>query len=79
LDSESEKIVSDALGKLIHGRTVITISHRLNTILTADKIVVIKEGRVVEEGTHQSLLDKGGVYAELYKVYDSKKSSYLKP
>jgi len=78
LDSESEKIVSDALGKLMRGRTVITISHRLNTILTADKIIVIKEGRVVEEGTHQSLLDKGGVYAELYKVYDSKKEHRLK-
>lgn len=73
LDSESEKIVSDALAKLMHGRTVITISHRLNTIFTADKIFVIKEGRVVEEGTHQSLMAKEGVYAELYKLYDSKK------
>jgi subfamily B ATP-binding cassette protein MsbA len=73
LDSESEKIVSDALGKLMEGRTVITISHRLNTIVSADKIFVIKEGRVIEEGTHQSLLEKKGVYADLYQVYDTQK------
>jgi ABC-type multidrug transport system fused ATPase/permease subunit len=75
LDSESEKIVSDALGKLMKGRTVITISHRLNTLASADKIFVIKEGMVAEEGTHESLLAKDSVYAELYRVYDSRKSS----
>jgi subfamily B ATP-binding cassette protein MsbA len=75
LDSESEKIVSDALGKLMKGRTVITISHRLNTLTSADKIFVIKEGVVAEEGTHESLLAKDSVYAELYRVYESRKSS----
>lgn len=70
LDAESEKIVSDALQKLMKGRTVITISHRLNTILSADKIFVIKDGRVAEEGTHRSLLAHGGLYAELYRKYE---------
>ena len=73
LDAESEKIVSDALGKLMKGRTVITISHRLNTLVSADKIFVIKDGKVAEEGTHQQLLTHGSIYAELYRVYDSKK------
>jgi len=71
LDSESEKIVMDALVKLMKDRTVITISHRLITMVTADKIFVIKDGMVAEEGTHQSLLMKGNIYAELYRVYDS--------
>lgn len=75
LDAESEKIVSDALSKLMKGRTVITISHRLNTLASADKIFVIKEGMVAEEGTHESLLAKGSIYAELYRVYDSRKST----
>ncbi len=73
LDTESEKHVFDALEKLMTGRTVITISHRLNTLLTADKILVIKNGMVAEEGTHQSLMAKGGIYSELYRVYDSAK------
>jgi len=71
LDSESEKIVMDALAKLMKDRTVITISHRLNTMVAADKIFVIKDGMVAEEGTHESLLMKGNIYAELYRVYDS--------
>jgi len=74
LDNESEKLVSDALGKLMKGRTAITISHRLNTLIHADKIVVIKDGMIAEEGRHQSLLMKGGIYAELYRVYDSAKN-----
>jgi len=71
LDTASEKIVSEALERLMKGRTVITISHRLNTILTADKIFVIKEGIVAEEGTHETLLAKGCIYAELYRIHDS--------
>jgi subfamily B ATP-binding cassette protein MsbA len=70
LDTESEKIVSEALERLMKGRTVITITHRLNTILTADKIFVIKEGVIAEEGTHESLLANGGIYAELYHIQD---------
>lgn len=72
LDPESEKIVTDALEKLMKGRTVILISHRLNTLISADKIVVVKEGMIVEEGTHQSLLAAGHLYAELYRMNSSK-------
>jgi ABC-type multidrug transport system fused ATPase/permease subunit len=74
LDAESEKIVSDALQRLMKGRTVITISHRLNTILTADKIFVIKDGRVAEKGKHNELLEMGGIYAEMFQMYDVKQS-----
>jgi subfamily B ATP-binding cassette protein MsbA len=68
LDTESEKIVMNALEKLMKGRTVITIAHRLSTILNADKIVVIKDGYVAEEGTHKDLLQKKGIYAELHQI-----------
>ncbi len=66
LDSESERIVMDAMDKLMAGRTVITIAHRLSTIFNADKIFVIKDGSVVEQGTHFNLLEKGEIYAGLY-------------
>ena len=57
-----------ALEQLMKGRTVITIAHRLSTIRDADKIIVLKDGVVAEEGTHDELLARGGVYAELYKI-----------
>lgn len=68
LDTESEKLVIDALEKLMKGRTVLTIAHRLSTIRDADKIVVLKDGIVAEEGSHDQLLARGGVYAELYRI-----------
>ncbi|MGE5108522.1 MAG: ABC transporter ATP-binding protein [Sphingobacteriales bacterium] len=68
LDAESEKVVMQALEKLMEGRTVITIAHRLSTIRDADKIFVIKDGAVAEEGTHEELLKKGEIYAELYHM-----------
>jgi subfamily B ATP-binding cassette protein MsbA len=68
LDPESEKVVMEALERLMKGRTVITIAHRLSTIRTADKIVVLKEGMVAEEGTHAELLQGDGIYANLYRV-----------
>ncbi len=68
LDTESERLVIDALEKLMKGRTVITIAHRLSTIRDANKIIVLKEGVVAEEGTHDELIARGGVYAELYKI-----------
>ncbi len=72
LDTESEKLVIDALEKLMKGRTVLTIAHRLSTIRDADKIVVLKGGVVAEEGSHDQLLARGGVYAELYRIqYDT--------
>ncbi len=68
LDTESEKLVIEALERLMKGRTVITIAHRLSTIRDADKIIVLKGGLVAEEGTHDELLARNGVYAELYRV-----------
>jgi ABC-type multidrug transport system fused ATPase/permease subunit len=68
LDSESEKLVIDALEKLMKGRTVIAIAHRLSTIRDADKIVVIHGGVVAEDGTHQELMERNGIYAELHRT-----------
>ncbi|HLY70415.1 MAG TPA: ABC transporter ATP-binding protein [Puia sp.] len=68
LDTESEKIVMEALERLMEGRTVITIAHRLSTIRDADKIMVIENGCVAEQGTHEELMEKGEIYADLYNV-----------
>jgi subfamily B ATP-binding cassette protein MsbA len=68
LDTESEKIVMEALETLMKGRTVITIAHRLSTIKDSDKIIVIKNGTVMEEGTHEELLTHGKLYAELFHI-----------
>ena len=68
LDSESEKLVIDALERLMKGRTVITIAHRLSTIRDADLIVVVSGGVVAESGTHDDLIALGGIYAELHRT-----------
>jgi subfamily B ATP-binding cassette protein MsbA len=68
LDSEAEKIVMAALENLMEGRTIITIAHRLNTICNVDKIIVLSDGRIAEEGSHEELMKKGGIYSELYKA-----------
>ena len=68
LDTESEKLVMEALERLMKGRTVITIAHRLSTIRDADKIVVLKGGFVAEEGTHDELIQTNQLYAELYRI-----------
>jgi len=68
LDTESESLVMEALERLMKGRTVLTIAHRLSTIRDADKIIVLKGGVVAEEGSHDELLARGGVYAELYRI-----------
>ncbi len=65
LDAESEKLVQDALEHLMEGRTTIVIAHRLATVRKADRIIVMDEGRIVEEGTHDSLSKAGGLYARL--------------
>lgn len=66
LDPISEKLIKDALAKLTKNRTTVVIAHRLSTVIHADKIVVISNGSIVEQGTHQELLDQGGSYANLY-------------
>jgi ABC-type multidrug transport system fused ATPase/permease subunit len=65
LDIKSERLVSEAIARLVAGRTVLMIAHRLSTIQRADRVVVISDGQVVEEGTTEELLEKGGHYAEL--------------
>ncbi|MEF3355725.1 ABC transporter ATP-binding protein [Paenibacillus sp. GYB006] len=68
LDNESEHLVQDALRQLMNGRTTVAIAHRLSTIQQADKIVVIHEGRIVETGTHEDLMQLCGHYYELYRT-----------
>ncbi len=71
LDNESERLVQSSLEKLAHGRTVITIAHRLTTIKNADRIIVLDENGICEEGSHDELVSSGGVYSELYKLYSN--------
>jgi len=68
LDTESERLVQAAINEVMEGRTSIVIAHRLSTIQHADRILVLQEGQIVEEGTHQSLLDAGGMYRKLYDM-----------
>ena len=68
LDTKSEKIVQSALEKLAKGRTTLVIAHRLSTIRDADSIVVMDQGRVVDQGDHHTLLAKGGIYADLHRL-----------
>jgi len=68
LDSESERQVQAALDTLMQGRTTIVIAHRLSTIERASRIVVLDQGRVVEEGSHSALLARGGIYAKLHRM-----------
>jgi subfamily B ATP-binding cassette protein MsbA len=68
LDASAEKLVVEALDRLMRGKTVITIAHRLSTVRMADVIFVIKEGKLVEQGTREQLLHRGGVYAELERL-----------
>jgi ATP-binding cassette subfamily B protein len=68
LDAESETLVQKALDGLMRGRTTIVIAHRLATVLKADRILVLDDGRIVEEGTHQSLIQQGGLYAKLARL-----------
>jgi ATP-binding cassette subfamily B protein len=68
LDSESESQVQHALSEALTNRTAIVIAHRLSTIVSADRILVVDDGRIVEEGTHERLLARNGVYADLYRT-----------
>ena len=68
LDTESERLVQDALEKMMQNRTSIVIAHRLSTIQNADQIVVLSKGKIVEQGKHQELLDKKGMYYSLVEM-----------
>jgi subfamily B ATP-binding cassette protein MsbA len=68
LDSESEKLVQDALAKLMKDRTTIVIAHRLSTIQNADEIIVMSEGRIAERGVHAALIRQAGIYSKLVEL-----------
>ena len=68
LDTESEKLVQDALNNLLKGRTSVVIAHRLSTIHNADLIVVVDHGRIAEQGTHNELMERNGIYAKLIEM-----------
>jgi ABC-type multidrug transport system fused ATPase/permease subunit len=68
LDSDSEKAVQSALEELMKGRTTLVVAHRLSTIRNADRIYVLKDGRIAEEGSHDDLLARNGEFARLYNM-----------
>ncbi|MFN2145471.1 MAG: ABC transporter ATP-binding protein, partial [Anaerolineales bacterium] len=78
LDSTSEALIQQALEPLLRGRTSLVIAHRLSTILAADKILVLDDGQLVEQGTHETLLAAGGLYAELYETQFDPRSKIKK-
>ncbi|MFX1512569.1 MAG: ABC transporter ATP-binding protein, partial [Promethearchaeota archaeon] len=69
VDAYTEAIIQEALEALLSNRTSIIIAHRLSTILNADRIIVMENGEIIEEGTHEVLLVRGGKYGQLYKQY----------
>ena len=72
VDPDTEHLVQNALWKIMGGRTSIIIAHRLATLKKIEKILVVHKGRIVEEGTHQDLIKKGGIYSTLYKLQEIK-------
>jgi ATP-binding cassette subfamily B protein len=68
LDSESESLIQDALKTLMKGKTTIVIAHRLSTVMQMDRIVVMKSGRIIDQGTHQDLLERQGIYKKLWEI-----------
>jgi ATP-binding cassette, subfamily C, bacterial CydCD len=76
LDPETESLLEESTRELMQGRTVITIAHRLNTIFQADNIVVLDEGKIIEQGTHRELIAKNGMYASMVKTYELQVTGY---
>ena len=70
LDNESERLVQSSLAELAKGRTTLTIAHRLTTIKNADRIIVLTENGIQEEGSHDELMAKDGMYAHMYHMYE---------
>jgi subfamily B ATP-binding cassette protein MsbA len=68
LDTEAERLVQGAINKVMTGRTVLVIAHRLSTVINADTIIVLEKGRVVQKGTHRELIEQGGLYKKLYDM-----------
>jgi subfamily B ATP-binding cassette protein MsbA len=68
LDTEAERLVQQAMDRLLEGRTVFVIAHRLSTVQRADQILVLEQGRIVERGTHRELIDAKGLYHHLYEL-----------
>lgn len=79
LDAESEKLVQEAINRLIKGRTALIVAHRLSTIRDADKIVVLDEGRIVQKGSHSQLLREDGLYRRLYQLQFADEENREKP
>lgn len=69
IDAENEALIQEAMAKVIAGKTVLMIAHRLSTITDADKIVVIKDGQIIDEGTHENLLTSCTLYQEMWKAH----------
>ena len=68
LDYESERVIQDNMRRISQGRTVLVIAHRLSTVRTADRILTLEDGRLVEDGSHDQLLHSGGRYATLHRL-----------
>ena len=68
LDNTTEILIQEALDELCKGRTTLVVAHRLSTIKNADEIAVVADGRIAEQGTHDDLVAKGGIYSDLYRL-----------